>query len=212
MQTINFGTAKYTHLGALILASAFSGFSSVHTGDHIPPPHASISAIVQGLTHPLAADHLIAMLVVGAWSVIALPAKKIAGGPVCFLIALLCGALVGVFAPQVSIALPNLEQMIAMSLVLLGGLIWLAYAKFSSRLGLGLIAGAGLLHGLAHGLEAPFANGYQYVVGFLITTTCLHFAGIVMSLLSQRAFGAPARTMFKGIGLAVAGFGLWLQF
>ena len=74
----------------LLLAGAATAHPG-HADAHLPTALAAFT----GLTHPLGADHLLAMLAVGLWSAAALPATQRLRGPAAFLLALLVGAVAG---------------------------------------------------------------------------------------------------------------------
>lgn len=146
------------------------------------PGHDSLS-LVQGLLHPLAGfDHLLAMVAVGLWSAAALPAGRRLAGPAVFLALLLVGAALPVLGLR--LGTQAVEMGVALSVAALGALM-LASTRAGSPVrrlpapaGLWLVAAAGLLHGLAHGMELgsgqPFAG---YAVGFMAASAMLHAAG-----------------------------------
>lgn len=154
-------------------------------GDHV-------HSLAEGLAHPVTgADHLLAMVAVGAMAVRA-------GGrtgpalPAVFVAAMAAGAGLA----MTGAALPGVEGLIALSLVLVGGAIALARGIPAAG-ALALVALAGLVHGNAHGLEIPgTASGLGFAAGALATTAMLHGAGAGLAVLSARrpgliaAFGA----------------------
>jgi len=158
-------TAGLAALAAATGAAAHTG----HGGGH------DTASLFTGLAHPLGgADHLLAMVAVGLWSAAALPAGRRLAGPLAFLLALAAGALAGVQG----LGLPAVEAGVAASVLLMAGLM-LARRRLPAALGLALVAGAGLLHGLAHGAEAPAAGSLlAYGLGFLATSALLHAAGL----------------------------------
>jgi urease accessory protein len=150
-----------------------------------------------GLLHPLAgADHLLAMVMVGLWAALLAAREQHAGWllPAAFLAALLAGALAG-FA---GIPVPFVESGIAATVVALGGML-LATLRAPPVVGIGVVAAAGLVHGVAHGAELPAsATPALYAAGFLATTALLHAAGVAVGgrllrhggLRAMRAIGA----------------------
>ncbi|MDO9093364.1 MAG: HupE/UreJ family protein [Rubrivivax sp.] len=184
---------------AALALIGFAGTAAAHTG------HGGESFFA-GLAHPFGADHLLAMLAVGLWSVFALPTARAWMGPAAFMAALLVGAAAGAagaFGPLVEVA-------IACSVVVLGAMLVVA-RRMPPALGLGLVALAATLHGLAHGAEAPQAAGWAgYATGFLLTTAALHFGGLFTGLAMRRAFTARAAQLAGGLGLACGGAGLYL--
>ena len=118
-------------------------------------------SLMEGLAHPFGLDHLLAMVAVGVWSVSALPQGKAWQGPATFLLALVASAALG----AAGVSLPFLEQGVALSVVLFGAMLVLARQPLPAALGLGLVAAAASLHGLAHGSETPETGFAGYAVG-----------------------------------------------
>lgn len=187
----------------LLLAGAATAHPG-HADVHLP----TALAAVTGLTHPLGADHLLAMLAVGLWSAAALPAAQRLRGPVAFLLALLVGAVAGRLAGA-----PALVEAGIVGSVVLFGVMLMAPGLLPGARGLALVAGAGLLHGLAHGAEGPAGPAFAaYAAGFLASTTLLHAAGL---MLGQRLRTLPQRlTVWAqrliGGALGLGGLALWL--
>jgi len=184
-------------LGALLLACTTLS-AQAHTG------HGTHS-LMEGLTHPLGTDHLLAMVAVGLWSVSALPAHKAWQGPATFMLALVLSAMAGAmgFAPAF------LEHAIALSVVLFGAmLVW--HKTLPAASGLGLMAAAASLHGLAHGAETPATGFAAYAMGFLLTTATLHLLGAGAGLSLRRLLAQRSHMALGGMGLAMAGAGTYL--
>lgn len=192
---------QFRHLGAFTVLAGLAGAAQAHTG------HGS-HGLMQGLAHPLAADHLLAMLAVGLWSASTLPPGKVWRGPAAFLLAMAASALLGgAMAP-----LPFLEHGVALTTVLLGVLLVLATrpGAVPPAVGLGLIAAAASLHGLAHGAEAPAQGVAGYALGFLATTATLHLAGMGTGLSITRWLGRRTGPCLRGLGLSLGAAGLSL--
>jgi urease accessory protein len=154
-------------LGAATLASAHTGH-----GTH---------SLFEGLSHPLGADHLLAMVAVGLWSALALRGSQRWQAPATFLAAMTAGAAAG----AAGLSLPGTESGIALSV---------------SVFGVMLLAG----QRLAHGAELPLGASFgAYAAGFLATTALLHAAGLGLGGL----LGAARQTVWRvaGAGLGVAG-------
>ena len=183
-------------------ACALSTGASAHTG------HGTHS-LMEGLAHPFGADHLLAMLAVGVWSVSALPVRQAWQGPATFMLALVLSAALG--ASGVSV--PYLEHAIALSVTLFGAMLILATTPMPKTLGLGLIAAAASLHGLAHGAETPHTGFAGYAVGFLLTTAALHLGGVGIGLSIRRWLAERSATVLGGLGglLSLAGLYLFSQ-
>lgn len=185
---------------AAIALAGFAGAAAAHTG------HGSES-FFSGLMHPFALDHLLAMVAVGLWSVVALPAGRAWTGPATFMTALAAGVALG----AVGLVPPGLEAAIAASVVLFGAMIVLATRRTQGSAGLWLVALAAGLHGLAHGAEGPASTGFAgYAAGLMLTTAALHFGGMFTGLSLRSAFAERAGRIVGGLGLACSGAGLFL--
>lgn len=178
---------------------AAAGAAQAHTGH-------GTSGLYEGLAHPLGADHLLAMLAVGIWSVCALPARQTWQGPATFMLSLMLSAALG----AAGLSLPFLEQMIALSVVLFGVMLVLSRTRLPVGLGLGLVALAASLHGLAHGAETPATGFVTYAAGFLATTAALHFGGVAAGFGIRKALADKANWAMTGLGTLCGGAGLYL--
>jgi urease accessory protein len=178
-----------------LLASA----AQAHTG------HGTAS-FYEGLAHPFGLDHLLAMVAVGLWSVSALPANKAWWGPATFMLSLIVSAALG----ALGITVPFLEHLIALSVVLFGLMLVLARQKMPITVGLGLVAFAATLHGLAHGAETPETGFASYAAGFLLTTAVLHFGGVIAGMGIRRYLASKATWVLTGLGTLCGGAGLYL--
>jgi len=185
-------------LVAAVLASTTLA-AQAHTG------HGTHS-LLEGLVHPMGADHLLAMLAVGVWSVSALPAGKAWQGPAAFLLALVFSAALG----ALGVTLPFLEHAVSLSVVLFGAMLMLAWRPLPARVGLGLIAAAASLHGLAHGSESPATGFAGYAAGFLLTTSALHLGGLGIGQVIRRLFAERRGMALGSLGAALGGAGLYL--
>lgn len=190
-------------LAAVVLAG-------VATAAAAHPGHGGDS-LVDGLVHPFGLDHLLAMVAVGLWSVFALPAGRAWTGPATFMLALAGSAGLG----AMGVTWPWVEGAVAASVVVFGVMLLLATRRATQRttpegLGLGLVALAAVLHGLAHGTAAPAAGFASYLGGFLVSTAALHFGGVFTGLRLRRWSALRARQIVGGLGVACGGAGLYL--
>ena len=183
----------------LIAASALSTGASAHTG-HVA------HSLMEGLTHPFGADHLLAMLAVGIWSVSALPANKVWQGPATFMLVLALSAALGASG----VTLPYLEHAIAISVTLFGLMLVIATKPAPKALGLVLIAVAASLHGLAHGAETPETGFAGYAAGFLLTTGVLHMGGVGVGISIRRFLGQRRTMLLSAMGTLLGFAGLYL--
>lgn len=189
-------------LSAAALMACLAGAAQAHTG------HGTHS-LMEGLAHPFGLDHLLAMVAVGVWSVSALPQGKAWWGPATFLLALVASAALGASG----VTVPYLEQAISLSVVLFGAmLVWAnrAMPAMPVAVGLGLIAAASSLHGLAHGAETPETGFMGYAAGFMLTTAVLHVGGVGVGLAIQRSLGARKGLVLGGMGAALGAAGVYL--
>ncbi len=183
----------------LIAACALSTGASAHTGH-------GTESFMEGLVHPFGLDHLLAMVAVGIWSVAALPARQAWQGPATFLLTLVLSAVLGASG----VTLPYLEHAIALSVVLFGAMLVMAAKPLPTSVGLGLIAAAASLHGLAHGAETPATGFAGYAVGFLLTTAALHLGGVGAGLAVRRWLAARSGVVLGGLGTALGVAGVYL--
>jgi urease accessory protein len=175
------------------VAAAFAvlaGPALAHTG----VGHAD--GFAAGLAHPvLGLDHLLAMVSVGIWSALAVPARAWVA-PFAFVSAMLAGAA----AAFLGIALPGVESMIAASVVALGLMI-VAGSRLPMMVGVALCGLFALFHGHAHASEATGAV-LAYVGGFSVATAAIHLAGVGIGRGIVRS-----SWLRYAIGVAVAGAG-----
>jgi len=183
-------------IGTLALVA---GLAQAHTGH-------GTTGVFEGLLHPLGLDHLLAMVAVGMWSVSALPANKTWWGPATFLLTLVISAALG----ATGLTIPLLEQLISLSVVLFGVMLVFSRQKMPLAFGLGLVALASSMHGLAHGAETPDTGFASYAAGFLLTTTTLHLGGVMAGLGIRRYLVSTANWVVTALGTLLGGAGLYL--
>jgi urease accessory protein len=122
------------------------------------------------------------------------------------MLALAIGAALG----MTGVTIPYLEHMIALSVVLFGAMLLLARRTMPTPVGLGLIAAAAALHGLAHGAEAPASGLAGYAIGFLSATAALHVAGVGIGLTIRRRLATRSGLALGGLGAALGMAGIYL--
>lgn len=155
-----------------------------------------------GVTHPLTGwDHLLAMLSVGLWAA-TFQGKARWLIPASFVCMMIIGFGLGVQG----ISVPMLEQGIAVSVLVLG--LAAAYAKcIKTSLGMLLVGGFALFHGMAHGIEMHGNHALAFACGFVVATVALHLAGFMLgNVLSRRQWVMR----LCGSAIALAGFGMLL--
>lgn len=159
-----------------VMAIALSSIAYAHPG-HL----GTENGFAQGALHPWTGlDHMLAMLVVGAWAAMR-RGRMLWGLPAAFMGGMLLGSVLGISG----LALPGVEHAIAASVVLLGLAVALAAARVPSAGALALVALSGLFHGHAHGAEMALHLGAAaYIAGMLISTALLHAGGLGLMTLA----------------------------
>jgi urease accessory protein len=146
---------------SLLLAS---GTALAHPGDHA-------GGFVHGFAHPfLGLDHLLAMVIVGAWA--ARTGQRVWLLPAVFVAFMAFGAAFG------QLPLPFVEPMILLS-ILCFGLATILAKRLPSWIGAPMVAVFALYHGHAHFTEMPDTSAAGFLVGMLLATASLHLAGVV---------------------------------
>ena len=162
--------------GLAAAATALPITALAHVGEH-GSSQGALGSFVQALAHPFTgADHLAAMLAVGAWSALTItPAWR---APVAFVALLVAGCMAG-FA---GLWVPGVEPMIAASVLVLGLLV-----AVQKRMPWGVAAGvAGVFaffHGAAHGNELASDTGLvalAALLGMAAGSAALHITGMAL--------------------------------
>jgi urease accessory protein len=154
-----------------------------------------------GFTHPIfGPDHVIAMVAVGLWGAF-LGAPAIWLLPVVFPLVMAVGGAAGV----VGVPLPGVETGIAVSAIMLGGMVAFA-ARPPLWIAAVLVGAFAIFHGHAHGAELPIgADAVAFSMGFVVATGMLHLAGIAFGGLSHWPAG---RVAVRGAGGVISLLGL----
>ena len=148
---------------------------------------------LDGFVHPfLGLDHVLAMAMVGTWSV--LHGRRVWQAPALFMAMLAAGAVAG----QGGITLPVLEPMVAASVVLLGLMLALPL-RLNETAALGLIGGFAFWHGLAHGSE--LSSGTHVLAGMLLGSAVLHGLGMLLAHAALRQRQHWARALGQAVSL-----------
>lgn len=156
-----------------------------------------------GLLHPVSGvGHLLAMVAVGIWGAV-LGAPLVWLLPVAFPLLMVVGGVLGI----AGVAVPYVEQGIALSVTVLGVAIALAW-RAPRWVALAIVAVFALFHGYAHGIELPRAAApAAFATGFVITTGFLHLAGVGLGWCGRLPRGDR---LLRGGGVAIAAVGVWL--
>ena len=185
---------------ALLLAGWLTaGPALAHSGTGLP------GGFLSGFLHPLSGfDHLLAMVSVGLWGAF-LGRPLIVALPVIFPTVMALGGALG----MANVPLPRVEIGIAISVLVMGGVIAAAY-RAPIWLACGIVGVFAIFHGYAHGRELPSAaDPIGYSVGFVLATGMLHVAGIGIGVLNDRPGGM---VVTRGLGAAVALCGAYFLF
>src|SRR5258705_3092087 len=155
-----------------------------------------------GVAHPLnGSDHLIAMTMVGLWSVFS------GGRAVVVWRATFVAAMLGGFAAASSgLQIVFVEQAICLSVILLGLLVALG-VRAPVALGAMIVSLFAFFHGHAHGTEAAAARVIPYSAGFWLATSALHGVGIGAGFCVRSLVG---RLLLRAAGGCAAMVGLSL--
>jgi urease accessory protein len=181
-------------LALVVTLATLASPAWAHTGTGLAGGFAS------GFLHPLTGfDHLLAMVSVGLWGAF-LGRPLIVALPVIFPAMMAVGGALGIAGAP----MPPVEIGIAVSVMVLGGVIAFAY-RAPVWLACVIVAIFALFHGYAHGSELPSAaDPVGYSVGFVLCTGMLHVAGIGIGTVKDRPGGAIA-VRVMGVGVALAG-------
>lgn len=164
------------------------------------------SAFLAGLIHPFTGlDHLAAMVMVGAWSMLAFrdQAATALVMPAAFAALLAVGGLIGFSG----LALGGVEQMIAASVLVLGLMVALR-VRLPAGIGAALVGAFAIFHGVAHGAELPAERATAALAGMLAGTVALHLGGMALARFGlERSVWAQRAA---GVGVALFGASLLL--
>ena len=126
--------------------------------------------------------------------------------PATFVAVMALGGALGV----AGLPLPFFEIGIALSVVVLGGMVALS-RETSMLAAAGIVGLFAVFHGYAHGAEMPAdADGLAYAGGFMAATALLHAAGIGLGMAVARLNTVTGPLLVRSAGAlaAVAGLGL----
>jgi urease accessory protein len=165
----------FTTLTAAAAALPLSALA--HVGADGGGHHNFLDSLSHAFAHPFTgADHLAAMLAVGAWSALTVtPAWR---APAAFVALLVAGAL----AAFAGLWVPGVEPMIAASVLVLGLLV-AVQKKMPWVLAAALAGVFAFFHGAAHGFELAGDTGWAAVgalTGMALGSGLLHVCGMVL--------------------------------
>jgi urease accessory protein len=169
------------------------------TGALVSPALAHIgvgqaNSFTSGIAHPLnGLDHILAMLAVGLWGVLA-GGRAIWVWPMAFVTAMLAGFT----AAALGLQAPFVEPAIWSSIIILGLLVALAI-KAPVWLGAAMTGLFAFFHGHVHGTEAVSGSLIPYAAGFALATAGLLAAGIWLGFFAERSIGKVALRAAGGL-------------
>tara|TARA_B100000427_G_scaffold77688_1_gene63355 strand:+ start:785 stop:1387 length:603 start_codon:yes stop_codon:yes gene_type:complete len=193
-----------TLLFSSILVFSLPAYSHTFTG---------MVGFYDGLSHPvLGIDHFLAMVSVGVVSA-QIGGRAIWTIPATFVLMMIVGGIIGMLVEVFFFDLEEpvfvvVEYGIVFSVILLGLAIAIE-KKISTNIIMIFICFFGLCHGLAHGMEMPWAvNPILFALGFASGTATLHLFGVgIGSLAIKTKFSS---IVLRVVGLACAFFGFSL--
>ncbi len=168
-----------------------------------------MNGFYDGLSHPvLGLDHFLAMVCVGVVSS-QIGGKAIWTIPFLFVLFMILGGTAGLFIEILAITFSDIiEWGIVISVIFLGLSVAIE-KKLPTYIILISVAFFGLFHGLAHGIEMPWAaNPILFALGFSSGTAALHLFGVGIGLLFLKNFFL--KTILRILGLCCAIFGFYL--
>ncbi len=193
-----------TLLFSTILLFSLPAYSHTFTG---------MVGFYDGLSHPvLGIDHFLAMVSVGVVSA-QIGGRAIWTIPATFVLMMIVGGIIGML---VEVFFFNLEEPvfvvveygIVFSVILLGLAIAIE-KKISTNIIMIFICFFGLCHGLAHGMEMPWAvNPILFALGFASGTATLHLFGVGIGSLAIKTKFSSIVLRIVGIGCAFFGLSL----
>ena len=166
-----------------------------------------------GLSHPvLGIDHFLAMVSVGVISA-QIGGRAIWTIPATFVLMMILGGIIGMLAELFFFDLEELvfivvEYGIVFSVILLGLAIAIE-KKISTNIIMIFICFFGLCHGLAHGMEMPWAvNPILFALGFASGTATLHLFGVGIGSLAIKTKFSSIVLRFVGVSFTLFGVSL----
>ena len=159
-----------------------------------------MNGFYDGLSHPvLGLDHFLAMVCVGVVSS-QIGGKAILTVPSLFVLFMILGGAAGLFIEILAYALYEIiEWGIILSVIFLGLSVAIE-KKLPTNVIMIAVAFFGSFHGLAHGIEMPWAaNPILFALGFSSGTAALHLFGVGIGL-------ALIKNSFLNIFLRILGF------
>lgn len=183
-----------------------------------------------GLSHPvLGIDHFLAMVSVGIISA-QIGGRAIWSVPLTFVSIMIFGGIIGIIfeiqkgLDNQTVALSEIDSInyiadymyllieygIILSVILLGVSIFVE-RKLPTRITMIFVGIFGFCHGIAHGLEMPWAtNPILFALGFSTGTATLHLFGVGIGYYALKS--TISSIILRATGLLCATYGIYLFF
>ncbi len=193
-------TAKASHLVTLAAAALMAEPAFAHHVMGGRMPVTFTDGLLSGLGHPIIGlDHFAAVVAIG---LLAAAHRRGAGLVIGFVVAM----MIGVAAHLQGATVPGAEIVVALSVIILGGVL-LVRRDLSVATALFLFAAVGLVHGYALG-ESIFGAEptplWAYLVGLAVIQSAIALAAMrVAQLLIQ-----PDAVRLRFVGAGIAGIGI----
>ena len=160
-----------------------------------------------GLSHPvLGLDHFLAMVCVGVVSS-QIGGRAIWTVPSLFVLFMIVGGAAGLFIEILAITFSDIIEWGIIFSVIFLGLSVAIEKKLPIIIIMIAVAFFGAFHGLAHGIEMPWAaNPLLFALGFSSGTAVLHLFGVGIGLVLIRNNFLNIILRVLGLGCAIFGF------
>ncbi len=151
----------------------------------------------EGFLHPFTGlDHLLAMIAVGMWAA-QHRGRALWMIPLSFVGVMLLGGILGV----AGVSMPGADLVIALSVLVLGGLV-ATMTRFTPSVGMAVVGLFALFHGFAHGHEmSAAASAFPFSMGFVMATVSLHALGMAAGIGLQKQ---PRVLRWAGVAIAAS--------
>ena len=166
-----------------------------------------MNGFYDGLSHPvLGLDHFLAMVCVGVVSS-QIGGRAIWTVPSLFVLFMIIGGAAGLFIEILAITLSNIIEWGIIFSVIFLGLSVAIEKKLPTIIIMIAVIFFGSFHGLAHGIEMPWAaNPILFALGFSSGTAVLHLFGVGIGLLLIKNYFLNTLLRILGLGCALFGF------
>jgi urease accessory protein len=193
--------AGATRLAFCAFAMTLATSANAHHMMDGQTPQTFIQGLLSGLGHPVIGfDHLAFVLAVGV-------AAGVVGRSLVLPAAFVLSTIAGVLVHMVGFDLPMAEGVIAMSVLIAGGLI-VTETELPAGTWAILFAFAGLFHGYAYGeaiIGAEASPLYAYFIGFAVIQFAI--SSLVMMLTNPKAGAIPTPVVARLVGAGIIGVG-----